>query len=402
MHSFYKSIHQIIITIKINAIQHSHVGTLVILFFLCLPATLFSQDPIDKKATKKTKALYVNLKHLAERGIMFGHQEDQAYGIQWSAVKGRSDVKEICGAYPAVHGWDVGKEGEERNLDGVLYHDMKKWIKDSFKRGGVNTISWHADNPVSGGNTWDTTRAVIHILPGGKDHQKYVERLDKVAAFLHSCKVGFTKVPIIFRPFHEHNGNWFWWGKGHCTEEEYIALWRFTISYLRDQKNLHHVLYAFSPDRSRMDINVGASSYLYGYPGDDYVDVLGFDNYMDVGILWNTKPLEQQQKDLILGLGIVSQLAIEKNKVAAFTETGLEGVTLPTWYTQMILQPLKSNNQIKLAYMMVWRNANEKHHYAPYPGHPAVPDFIQFYKDEYTFFENDIPNLYRSTRELTR
>jgi mannan endo-1,4-beta-mannosidase len=361
--------------------------------------SVFAQAPVDAQATKKTKALYHNLKHNFNNTFMFGHQEDQAYGVNWKAEKKRSDVKDVCGDYAAVHGWDVGKEGELRNLDGVLFTDVRNLIKRSYKRGGVNTISWHGDNPTSGGSTWDTTRTVKHILPGGKDHDKFVMRLDKVADFLNSCTAGSTKIPIIFRPFHEHNGDWFWWGKKHCTEEEYIALWRFTVTYLRDKRNLHHLLYAFSPDASRMNTQADSVNYLYGYPGDEFVDILGIDNYRDVGIQWNTKPVEEQIKQMISGLAIVSDLAKQKNKVAAFTETGLEGVTQADWYSQRILEPLKANPNIQLAYVMVWRNANNKHHYAPYPGHPSVPDFLKFYNDAHTLFESDLSNLYRLNRK---
>jgi mannan endo-1,4-beta-mannosidase len=371
----------------------------LLIALMVIDHSVFAQDPLDKQATKKTKALYYNLKHSLGNAFMFGHQEDQAYGVNWEAEKKRSDVKDVCGDYAAVHGWDVGKEGEVHNLDGVLFSDVRKLIKHSYKRGGVNTISWHGDNPTSGGSTWDTTRTVKHLLPGGKDHDKYVNRLDKVADFLNSCKVGNTKVPIIFRPFHEHNGDWFWWGKKHCSEEEYIALWRFTVTYLRDKRNLHHLLYAFSPDASRMSTQADSVNYLYGYPGDEYVDILGLDNYRDVGIQWNTKPVEEQKKQMISGLIIVSDLARQKNKVAAFTETGLEGVTQADWYTQRILEPLKANQNIQLAYVMLWRNANNKHHYAPYPGHTSVPDFLNFYNDPYTLFEKDLPKLYRPNRK---
>ena len=89
-------------------------------------------------------------------------------------------------------------------------------------------------------------------------------------------------------------------------------------------------------------------------------------------------------------------------KIAAMTETGQEGVTNTEWFTQVILNPLKANPDIKLAYFMVWRNANVKHHYAPYPGHASASDFIEFYNDPYTLFEKDIQNMYQSNKPLTR
>lgn len=376
---------------------------IIICLLLVLSWSLASaQKLVDKKATRETKALFNNLKKLSQQNILFGHHESDAYGVGWTGIADRSDVKDVCGDYPAVHGWDVGKEGEVNNIDGVDFNRTHQWIRQVYERGGINTISWHMDNPSSGGNAWDTTRAVTHILPGGKDHAKYVKRLDLVADFLDKCTSGETKIPIIFRPFHEHNGNWFWWGKGHCTEKEYVQLWRFTVDYLKNKRKLHHLLYAFSPDRSRMDLNNAKTSYLYAYPGDDYVDILGYDNYMDVGVAWNTRPKEQQLSELVTGLRALSQLAKAKNKIAALTETGLEGITNAAWFTEVILDPLKANPDIHLAYIMVWRNGNEKHHYAPYPGHPSVEDFMKFSKDPYTLFEGDLQHIYQSNQPVTK
>jgi mannan endo-1,4-beta-mannosidase len=101
-------------------------------------------------------------------------------------------------------------------------------------------------------------------------------------------------------------------------------------------------------------------------------------------------------------LTIVSQLAKEKNKVAALTETGLEGVTNPAWFTEAVLNPIKKNPEIQMSYLLVWRNATEKHHYAPYPGHASVADFMKFYDDPYTFFESDIRNIYQSGKPLLK
>ncbi len=370
---------------------------------MLLPFSLSGQSLIDDKATKKTKALYVNLKKLSQQGLLVGHQDDEAYGTKWKAVPGRSDIKEVSGSNPAVHGWDVGKIGLWTfNLDTVDFGKMRGWIKDTYKRGGVNTISWHLDNPVNKKSAWDTVKAVKHILPGGWAHVYYLQELDALADFLKSCNVGFTKVPIIFRPFHEHNGEWFWWGKGNCTEQEYILLWKYTVNYLKNEKNLHHLIYAFSPDRSRINLDNAKASYLYAYPGDDYVDVVGLDNYMDVGIPWNKKTADEQKGDLVKILRTISELANEKNKIAALTETGQEGVTNNEWFTRVILNPLKENPDIQLAYFMMWRNANIKHHYVPYPGHPAAEDFIKFYNDPYTLFEADLQNIYKTNKPLIK
>lgn len=146
----------------------------LILLFLHTTLTAITQHlPIDKDATKKTKALYTNLKIIPGQGVIFGHQDDVAYGLGWKDEKDRSDVKDVCGSYPGLYGWDVSKLGNDINIDSVDFGNMRNWIKQAYKRGGINTISWHMDNPVTGGDSWDNTPAVAAILPGGEKHDFY-------------------------------------------------------------------------------------------------------------------------------------------------------------------------------------------------------------------------------------
>ena len=368
-----------------------------------VPLVSISQVPIDNQATKRTKSLLTNLHLIAERGFMFGHQDDQAYGVGWKEEKGRSDVKESVGTFPAVHGWDVGSRlDKDSNLDQVRFDNMRKWVKKAYKMGSINTFSWHLDNLTTGGNSWDKTPSVHDLLPGGSKHQAFVEQLDLLAEMFDSFNAGFDKIPIIFRPWHEHNGDWFWWGKGNVSEEEYIELFRFTVDYLKNEKELHHLLYAFSPDRSRLRLDtIPEQNYLWGYPGDDYVDIIGIDNYGDVGRLGGLESAEQQAYNFVESLKLITKIARDKGKVAALTETGLEGVTQSDWFTNIILNPVKQHrSEIAIAWVLVWRNANNIHHYAPYADHPSVPDFQLFEADSLTYFERDLKNPYKSGKAL--
>ena len=356
-------------------------------------STVFAQTPIDKSASKKTRYLLGNLKRVSDLGVMFGHQDDQAYGVGWRNEDNRSDVLQTVGQYPAVHGWDLGKRlDHEMNIDSVNFENMRKWIMAAYKRGGVNTVSWHLDNLTSGGDSWDRTSSVSDILPGGSKHSDFNNQLDLLADFFKSV----SKAPIVFRPWHEHNGSWFWWGKNNCTEQEYIQLYRYTVTYLRDQKKVHNLLYAFSPDRSAWNIdgNDAKTNYFYGYPGDDYVDVIGLDDYADVGRLGGPHSAQEQADYYEKALILISEIADEKDKVAALTETGLEGITNPKWFTEVLYKPIQENTRdIRLAWVLVWRNSTTKHHYAPYPGHPSVPDFVEFESIHQTIFEKDLKKL---------
>ena len=81
----------------------------------------------DKKATSETKALYKNLNTLVQKGFLFGHQDDLAYGVKWKYEDGKSDIKDVVGDYPAVYGWDIaGLENDSpNNIDGVPFEKMK-------------------------------------------------------------------------------------------------------------------------------------------------------------------------------------------------------------------------------------------------------------------------------------
>ncbi len=366
----------------------------ITLFILCLFALAANAQPIDPSATRATVRLFESLREVQEDHILYGHQDALSYGYHWNEYhKRRSDVNDVCGDFPAVFGWDVGKIGQQdRNLDKVSFDHMRDWIKQVYKMGGISTISWHMDNPLTGGNAWDTgERVVASILPGGSHHELYRQRLDAFADFAHSLRVGFIfkkKIPIIFRPFHEHTGSWFWWGQPHCTPEEYIALWRYTVDYLREERGVHHLLYGYSPDVFR-----DAGHYLECYPGDDYVDLLGLDDYHDVGD-------HGSSDELVRRLRIVAQLAADRGKIAALTETGSEAIPDESWWTERLLYPIK-NDPIasRITYILTWRNANHEHdrpdhHYGPVPGHSCVPDFMRFYEDEMTWFVSDLPGIY--------
>jgi mannan endo-1,4-beta-mannosidase len=228
--------------------------------------------------------------------------------------------------------------------------------------------------------------AVKYIIPGREAHQTYKNILKEIADWANNIKGNDGKlVPIIFRPFHEFDGEWFWWGKTHCTHDEFISLWTFTVSYLRDSLSVHNFIYAFSPD---VRFN-SEKEYLERYPGNEYVDLVGFDDYADFG------RDGYHIKRAVKRLKIVSDYAQKSGKLAALTETGLESIPNQKWWTETLLNTIKRKD-LNLAYVLVWRNDSKSptHYYAPFPGHPSVTDFLKFHNDDFTLFENDLKHIY--------
>ncbi len=348
---------------------------------------------IDANATNETKALYLNLKELSKKHILFGHQHATEYGHGWSGDKNRSDVASVTGSHPAVIGVDFsglsGRPEKEIEQEKTL---LRKNIADTYDRGGVTTVSWHFSNPVSaGGFYWKdsvSAPAVKYIIPGASHHEKYKAILRTVADLAKSTKGNDGNlVPMIFRPYHEFDGDWFWWGRSHCTTEEFISLWKFTVAYLRDSLAVHNFIYAFSPDNR---FNTEAE-FLERYPGDEWVDMVGMDNYGDFG-----RDGKYNLEAGIQKLKIVSDYAVKAGKLAAFTETGLESIPKADWWTGVLLKSLKSK-KMQLSYVLVWRNDTRSptHYYAPFPGHISESDFIKFYNDPYTLFEKDLKKIYK-------
>jgi mannan endo-1,4-beta-mannosidase len=352
---------------------------------------------VDPDATPETQALFVNLRRIGQTHLLFGHQDALAYGVTWNREPGRSDVRDVAGSYPAVYGWELGdlERGHAENLDGVRFDDMAQWIREGHARGGVITIAWHMANPATGGNTWDQTPAVPTILPGAANHALYRGWLDTFARFVDGLRDAQGRpIPILFRPFHEHTGSWFWWGQNHTTAADYTALWRFTVEYLRDEKGLHNLLYVYSPDVFETE-----AQYLERYPGDAYVDVLGSDDYQAL------------RADSTIGrmthrLATLVRMADARGKLAVLSETGLEGVPDDDWWTNRLLRAIEADPDARrIAYALVWRNANAAtraargestaHYFGPHPQGRDAADFRRFAATAFVLLEDDLPDLYR-------
>ena len=338
----------------------------------------------DSSATKNTVLLFYNLKKLSEKKIIFGHQDATAYGVGWRGESKRSDIKDVINRFPGLYGWDFNTLFWPDNQKFENF-PLPKLVKEVYSGGGVNIFCWHYNNPVTGNSFYDTTITVRKIIPGGGFYLKYLNDLDKIADFVSQLKDSSGNlIPLIFRPYHEFDGSWFWWGKHFCTREEFIELWRTTVNYLVNKRKVKNLLFAFSPDRNFHS----EKDYLDRYPGDEYVDILGTDIYYDFvpdgdGLEWIQKKLQ-----------IITNIAEKKNKISAFTETGLEGVVNDQWWTGRLLKAIDKDS-VKLAFVMVWRNANTSHHYAPYKGHPSAGNFVEFSMHPKILFEDELPDLYK-------
>ena len=150
-------------------------------------------------------------------------------------------------------------------------------------------------------------------------------------------------------------------------------------------------MYAYSPSNS------GFETAWESYPGDEWVDIIGIDDYFTFK---SGEERELYVKGFVSRLREVVLEAEKRGKIPAFTETGLEALPDSVWYTDFLLRGILSDEVSKrIAYILVWRNSNnatdrQNHYYAPFPGHPAEADFVKFYEHPFTLFESDLPDMY--------
>lgn len=220
--------------------------------------------------------------------------------------------------------------------------------------GGLMVFSWHMDHPACTNGfparayrfkTEGADRNVIgQILSGaggpcgtglmnGAPFRRpfpnprawYMAALKDVADFFNGLVDEETgeKIPVVMRYPHEMDGSWFWWGRDRCSPGEFRAFCRMTADYLRSACGDGQILFAYTPDRTWKDLGAegdAANTFLSRYPGDDYVDVVGFDDY-SIGH-GDDREVEVRLSETVRKLRIVSDFAVAHGKAAALTETG--------------------------------------------------------------------------------
>jgi len=354
---------------------------------------------VDATATEETVALFYNLKKLSKTRFAIGQQD--AFNAFYNDASGISDIKKTTTHDPALLGSDFMfiTDKENNGQPSNWFHQQEVIItddaKEAYTKGMINTFCWHLREPYHENSFYaadmtetEKANAFRSILPGGANHAWFKLKLDKVAEVVSSLKdTNGQLIPIIFRPFHEFDGSWFWWGANYCSPEEYKTAYKFVVDYLKNTKGVHNILYAFSPDNSYTDSN----AYLSRYPGDDYVDILGMDNYGDFNNQGQTGASTANTK-----LKMISGLAITKVKIAALTETGYQvtaaNAPVNGWFSNYLYNAL-TENDVQLSFVMFWNNSQNAY-YVPTPSNPNATDFTNFVAKPKATLINNLPNMY--------
>lgn len=392
---------------------------------------------VDNNADNNVINMYKYLQAVGQTGsTVFGHMDDVSQKAG-STDLSESDTKDVTGSISGLTGFEssdcfsgyVGRYNLFHNSSQQLEDTKENNIKaaalmtnEAIEQGAIITLCSHMPNfslttvnegkfnktyekyEFGGSSFYTLTGDVMNkIGEGGEYNEIYKAYLDTIAEYANQ-----VKGVIIYRPFHECTGSWFWWGADLCTETKFKEIFRYTVEYLRDVKGVHNMLYAYSPGTEP----ASESEIDERYPGDNYVDIIGFDTYDRDPVSEETALLTGKEyifkEFLRKNLKLFSDYAESHGKLFALTETGISnednkalletGNERPDWYTEIL--DIVTEKQYKCCYFMLWTNwSRYGSYYTPYVmkaeedgilyGHELMDNFIDFYNNPKSIFAND-------------
>lgn len=248
--------------------------------------------PCDSSATKETQSLMAYLASVYGKNIISGQQEIYSggpHGLEYEF----DYLKETTGHYPAIRGFDYGNfccpayGSDDGSTERII-----EWVKE---KNGIATASFHINVPnkmdsykIGDRIDWSQTSYSAKdndfspkkaYTKGTKEYDYYRQSLETLAAEFK--KLEAEGVPVIWRPLHEaeggggETGSWFWWGKEGSAV--YKELWKYTYKTLTDDFGCHNLIWEWNS----YDFSTSAD----WYPGDEYVDLIGYDKYSCVKYL---------------------------------------------------------------------------------------------------------------------
>ena len=257
-------------------------------------------NPNSNTNTKAVLNYFQSLEARHDKRILSGQFSNFGNGANLRLV---TQIHDNTGHWPAILGADYA--GFRTNS--LVCDAPDKAATEFWKEGGLVTISAHLYNPartnVNNYGLRDKDVDLNDLLATNtQTHLEWMRELDQIADGLQQLKT--NGVVVLWRPFHEMNGDWFWWdGK---DPETFKKLWRQMFDYFTKTKNLDNLLWVYAP-------NHGTNTAVY-YPGDRYVDLVGLDAYTDF-----------VDTNHILGYDEVARLP----KPFGFTEFGTHGPSNP-------------------------------------------------------------------------
>ena len=366
------------------------------------PITASQTTPCDPDATAETKNLMSYLASVYGNNIISGQQEIYMYGPHDFEYEFEY-LKEKTGHYPAIRGFDF------LNSANILYGSedgttdrMIDWVKN---KNGIVTASWHITVPKKmegykvgdtnitwGDATYDpkeTDFVTSNVLKEGTvEREYYLKALEALAGQIQ--KLQDANVPLIFRPLHEaeggggETGSWFWWGKE--GSKVYKELWKLTYDTLVNEYGLHNIIWEWN------SYNFDTSENWY--PGDEYVDIIGYDKYNCTVYLeennWQPSLVHNDSAISSTFYGIMEKYSSKKMVAMA------ENDSFST------VDNLTSEKAGWLYFCTWYDGGSDKINFLSNPTFNTLEDTIEMYQSDYCITLDELPeDLYSSQSKPT-
>lgn len=257
-----------------------------LLTLLLVVLTVKGFEPSNPNMTAEAKALLELYYNISGKYILTGQHN---YPV--SKDRNTRTARDFYGKTPVIWGSDFGfaKEGDKD-----AYTSRPEIIKEAIRqhqKGSIVHLCWHAvpptaDEPVTFKSQGEAKNGRLNsvqgrltdeqykdlLTPGTDIYNNWAKQVDTIAFYLKQLQE--AKVPVMWRPYHEMNGNWFWWGERigkYSTKDIYIQLYDRLVNHHK----LNNLIWVWNVDRPFGPIR-NFSNY---YPGDKYLDILSLDVY---------------------------------------------------------------------------------------------------------------------------
>lgn len=264
-----------------------------------------AQHPVNPDASPEAKQLLEYIYSISGKHILTGQHCAPLIGSTRLSV-----VHRMAGQYPAIFGQDFGFS-YPGYWDGINYR--QRIVDEAIKRhheGFIITLMWHAVRPtedepvqfresVQGDLTDEEWKDLI--TPGTLINERWKSQVDVIAWFLKQLR--YADVPVLWRPYHEMNGDWFWWGKKE-GENGYKKLWRMMYDRLVNFHGLNNLIWVYNTNEFKNGVNPHNTHF----PGDDVVDIIATDVYSEGFNKVNYDQILELAGDRPIALGEVGQL----------------------------------------------------------------------------------------------
>ncbi|MEK5034485.1 glycosyl hydrolase [Paenibacillus sp. FSL R7-0302] len=227
--------------------------------------------PINPSASKEASALLSYLHDLSGKGMISGQHD-----YLESPDEFNNKLRTTTGRYAVLHGYELGAIG---NQSKATIAKQRQAVVDSairwHKGGGIVAMTFHQNLPGTA-PVWTNVQKPLsqnqfkqYVTPGTPQYKALIAELDEVAKYLGELRD--AGVPVLWRPYHEMNGGWFWWGQ----KDDFVKLWDLVYDRMVNTHKLNNLLWVWNPNAP----NKSSEPYAAYFPGTAKVDILAADIY---------------------------------------------------------------------------------------------------------------------------